>query len=60
MTEITELREWRYKIQHGPDGEANYAWVYHGKELVATMRTHHAIAVVRALLAERDALDAKE
>lgn len=33
---------WTYKIQYGPDGEANYAWIYHGKEMVATMRTHFA------------------
>ena len=38
---------WRYEIQHGPDGETNYAWVYddHGV-MVGTMRTHHAIAIV--------------
>ena len=41
--------EWRYEIQHGPDGEANYAWVYRGKEMICTTKTHHAIAIVSAL-----------
>lgn len=42
---------WRYEIQYGPDGEANYAWVYRETEMVATMRTHHAQEVVRAMTA---------
>jgi hypothetical protein len=46
-----EPAEWSYKIQYGPDGEANYAWVYCGKEMVATMKTHHAIAVCQAFAA---------
>ena len=33
---------WRYDIQYGPDGEANYAWLYCGAEMVATMRTYNA------------------
>lgn len=38
---------WRYEIQHGPDGEANYAWVYdQDNTLVCTAKTHHAIAIV--------------
>lgn len=38
---------WRYDIQYGPDGEANYAWVYNDKgEMVCTTKTHHAIAIV--------------
>jgi hypothetical protein len=41
--------EWTYKIQYGPEGEANYAWVYRGQEMVATMKTHHAQAVCSAL-----------
>lgn len=41
--------EWRYDIQYGPEGEANYAWVYSGKEMVATCKTHHAIAIVNAM-----------
>lgn len=43
-----EAEAWRYEIQYGPEGEANYAWVYRGKDMVATMKTHHAIAVVNA------------
>lgn len=40
---------WRYKIQYGPEGEANYAWVYFGNEMVCTAKTHHALAIVAAL-----------
>lgn len=40
---------WRYEIQHGPDGEANYAWLYRGNEMIATMKTHHAAALTAAL-----------
>lgn len=39
---------WRYEIQHGPDGEAAYAWLYRGDEMVGTMRTHHAAAICAA------------
>lgn len=39
---------WRYDIQYGPDGEANYAWVYdEHNNLVCTAKTHHAIAIVQ-------------
>ena len=41
--------EWRYEIKHGPDGEANYAWLYRGEEMIATMRTRHAVAIAAAL-----------
>lgn len=46
-------RGWRYEIQHGPDGEADYAWVYDDKNnMVCVAKTHHAIAIVgRAALA---------
>lgn len=47
---ITEP-QWRYEIQYGPDGEANYAWIYKGDFMVATMRTHHAQEIVAALSA---------
>ena len=40
---------WRYEIQHGPEGETDYAWVYRGKEMICTTKTHHAIAIVSAL-----------
>lgn len=33
------MGEWRYEIQYGPEGEANYAWVYCGKEMVAALST---------------------
>ncbi|NHT75890.1 hypothetical protein G8E10_09380 [Rhizobiaceae bacterium CRRU44] len=33
---------WRYGIQHGSEGEANYAWVYRGQDMIATMKTHIA------------------
>lgn len=45
------MTEWRYEIQYGPEGEANYAWVYKGDDMIATMKTHHAIEVVKALSA---------
>lgn len=48
---------WRYDIQYGPEGETNYAWVYKGVEMIATMKTHHAVEVVEtasALTALRD------
>jgi len=43
--------EWRYEIQYGPEGEANYAWIYKGGLFVATMRTHHAVEIVKAIAA---------
>jgi hypothetical protein len=42
---------YRYEIQHGPEGEASYAWLYKGDEMIATMKTHHA-SVVTALQEE--------
>lgn len=40
---------WRYEIQHGPDGETDYAWVYDDKNnMVCTAKTHHAMAIVAA------------
>lgn len=58
MTDIPE-DEWRYSINYGPEGEANYAFVYDGGgNLVSNLKIHHAIAVVeqmnaRAAQAER-------
>lgn len=38
---------WRYEIKYGPEGEANYAWVYDADgEMVCTAKTHHAEAIV--------------
>lgn len=49
-TPKADPREWRYSINYGPDGEANYAFVYDADgELVSNLRTHHAIAVVDAM-----------
>ncbi|GAA4180486.1 DUF551 domain-containing protein [Shinella granuli] len=44
---------WHYEIQYGPEGEANYAWLYRGAEMVATMKTHHAAALTAALEVEQ-------
>ena len=47
---IGGIREWRYTINYGPEGEANYAMVYDSKgELVGNLKIHHAIQVVSAL-----------
>jgi hypothetical protein len=44
-----ESAAWRYEIQHGPDGETDYAWVYSSSNLVCTTKTHYAIAMVAAM-----------
>lgn len=42
-----ELKRWKYDIQYGPEGEANYAWVYDDRgEMIATMKTHKAKEIV--------------
>lgn len=44
------MADWRYEIQHGPDGEANYAFVFDADgALVSNLRIHHAVAVVDAM-----------
>lgn len=41
---------WKYGINYGPDGEANYANVYDAAgALVGNLKTHHAIKVVDAV-----------
>ena len=41
------LGGWTYEIQHGPDGEAAYAWVYDEEHfLVCTAKIHHAKMIV--------------
>lgn len=50
---------WRYEIQHGPEGETDYAWVYRGKEMICTTKTHHAIAIVSALTRPSPPTEAK-
>lgn len=42
---------WRYEVQHGPEGEVGYAWLYEGKRMVATMRTEDAIRICNAFAA---------
>lgn len=52
---------WRYSINYGPEGEANYANVYDDQgALVSNLKTQHAVAVVAAMnaaLAQRTALE---
>ena len=44
------MAAWRYSINYGPEGEANYAMVYDDTGmLVGNLRTHHAIAFVSAM-----------
>lgn len=43
------MMAWRYDIQYGADGEANYAWVYDDSgNMVCTAKIHHAVAIVEA------------
>jgi Lar family restriction alleviation protein len=57
--------EWRYSINYGPDGEANYANVFASDGiLVGNLRTHHAMAIVaqmnaRAILSSDSGEQAK-
>lgn len=48
MTEQKHTKgEWRYSINYGPDGEANYANVYDSDgALVGNFKLHHAMAIV--------------
>lgn len=53
MTDTTErpvpssVAGWRYEINHGPDGETDWANVYdEANNLVGNFRTHHAIKIV--------------
>jgi len=47
MTTLKEAPLWRYEIKSGPEGEANYAWVYDADgNMVCTAKTHHAEAIV--------------
>lgn len=46
MSDLNPM-SWRYEIKHGPDGEADYAWVYDDQNnMVCVAKTHHAIAIV--------------
>lgn len=41
---------WRFDIQYGPDGEANYAWVYdEAGRMVCTAKTQDAAHIVEAV-----------
>ena len=43
------MTTWRYSINYGPDGEANYANVHAADgQFVGNLRTHHAIAICNA------------
>lgn len=43
------VAQWRYSINYGPDGEANYANVHAADgQFVGNLRTHHAIAICNA------------
>jgi hypothetical protein len=53
MNEIP--KSWHYEIQYGPEGEDNYAWVYCGSEMIATMHTWHAREIVEAMNAHSQA-----
>lgn len=45
-----ELKPWKYDIQYGPEGEANYAWVYDDLgDMIATMKTHKAKEIVERM-----------
>lgn len=41
---------WRYEIQHGPDGEDAYAWVFDDQGvMVCTAKLHHAFMIVGSI-----------
>lgn len=42
-------RPWSYEIQHGPNGEEIYAWVYYLNFMVCTVKVHHAKMIVEAV-----------
>lgn len=42
-------RPWSYDIQHGPNGEEIYAWVYYHNLMVCTVKVHHARLIVEAV-----------
>lgn len=42
-------RPWSYDIQHGPNGEEIYAWVYYYDLMVCTVKAHHAKMIVEAV-----------
>ena len=42
-------RLWSYDIQHGPNGEEIYAWLYYHNLMVCTVKVHHARLIVKAV-----------
>lgn len=41
---------WRFDIQYGPEGEANYAWVRNeAGKLICVAKTHDAAKIVEAV-----------
>ena len=52
VNKTSESGMWRYDIQYGPDGEANYAWLYDDTgKMVGTMQTYQAAKIVTAMSA---------
>ena len=52
---------WRFEIQYGPEGEANYAWVYDETgRMICTAKTHDAAKIVEAVNAAIRALKSKD
>jgi hypothetical protein len=41
--------KWHYEIQHGPDGEAEYAWLYRDDIMIATLRICYAQELVTTI-----------
>ena len=62
---MTDAR-WRFDIQYGPEGEANYAWVYdETNRMICTAKTNDAARIVEsvnayAVIASRRASKAME
>lgn len=60
ISDDDEIPGWVYEIQYGPEGEANYAWVYdEGGRMIATMKTHDAARLAKPRQALKDTPDAE-
>lgn len=47
--------KWRYAINHGPDDEQDYAWVYDGSnKAVGNLKIHHAMFIVQMANTDTD------
>lgn len=59
MSAVKHTPGWRYSINYGPEGEANYANVFDASgNLVSNLKTHHAAEVVHAANCHYDLLEA--